>query len=216
MSAISGSFALAEVGVPRIARPQNGDCALGVSALHVSYSLAGCLEHVPLSGLHWFFKQSVSNTLGQVLMVAGFTLHWLSVRSQYKVPLQKSPSSFAAHSASLWHGQITVPGVHLPVFESQTSPTVQPVPSSQMTFSTPKGATLLTVFGIALHHGARVAVVVETHLNRRRVELALGTEFVAVVCAFALPRSFRLAVHVALASAHHRPADAGGCWRSRR
>ncbi len=51
-------------------------------------------------------------------------------RSQNSVPLQRSPSSLLAQSAVLWHWQVITPDWQEPLL--QTSPVVQPLPSSQV------------------------------------------------------------------------------------
>ena len=71
-------------------------------------------------------------SLAHVTTVAGFTLHFAAFTSQYSVPLQKSPSSVAAQSASLVQLHVLVPpGLQVP--PPHKSPFVQPFPSLHAT-----------------------------------------------------------------------------------
>ena len=97
--------------------------------------LSKLIWHLPLSLLHTFLRQAVSLTPGQKTALFGLGLHvFLPPEvSQYSVPLQRSPSSYLAQSASDWQAQTNVPGLQAP--PPHTSPAVHASPSLHATLA---------------------------------------------------------------------------------
>ena len=87
---------------------------------------------MPVAVAHVFLVQTVSALASHTTMVGGFTLqlYGSALVSQYSVPLQKLPSSWLAQSAVTLQPHWLAPLTHTPAL--QTSPTVQPLPSSQL------------------------------------------------------------------------------------
>lgn len=88
--------------------------------------------HFPVATAQVFLVQKVSPLVSQLTTVAASILHLYgnALISQTKVPLQKLPSSWAAQSLFLAQPQVLLPLAQTPAL--QTSPTVQPLPSSQL------------------------------------------------------------------------------------
>ena len=80
------------------------------------------LWHLPLPGAQTLAVQGLPSSL-HATTVAGLTTHAWLAESQYKVPLHRLPSSFAAQSAEALHAQIATPPAHWPA--AQVVSTVQ-------------------------------------------------------------------------------------------
>ena len=101
----------------------------------------------PVAGWHWLVLHAVSAAVGQLMVVAGLTMHWPDALLQNSVPLHMLPSSFAAQSASAAHWHTLAPGLHTPFWHA--SPAVHALPSLSQVVASGRGTPAhWPVFGL--------------------------------------------------------------------
>ena len=127
-------------------------------SVHVAASGSATTAHLPVAGAQAVFWHAVSSTVWQMTTEAGLVRHFWVFGSQYEMPLQRSPSSLSAQSASPWHGHTPASPEQTPL-PSQVSPAVHALPSVQVTPSASDTSSQAPVFGAHLfaEHGRSLA-----------------------------------------------------------
>ena len=102
-----------------------------LSALHGAFWFWDTYAQTPVAGAQELTVHVPLPLASQVTMEAGLTLqlYGSALVSQNRVPLQRLPSSWDAHSLFWVQPQLLAPLLHLPT--EQASPTVHALPSSQ-------------------------------------------------------------------------------------